>query len=777
MNVRKILKNYRSLISCSVNLLIIYGSINAQTVDTDILIIGAKDYANFPSLEFVPRQIEAFEEIAESQFTQNRTVVMSDQDDGTPEFPLQKNLEVQLQRVLNSNNANHLGLLYFAGYGMLVESSVHLAGADFSSESNAEATSLNKWITASQFSPSSEIYLLELVTSGDSTVSDLQTSIQTNFSASPEAGIVTIWNQSPGIRETQAMMDLYEKSFQYSDLIDAGNQNGSIEASEFIEYIEENVDEVFKSTGANKPTIIFNKPENDFAITDSMLTEKLTGYFKWENLSAAGSLDAINDQVIKGNELASQITSLIQDGRGEQAAVLARQIESILENVQSQVQSQSSLSEVVMGFESLTEIATEIDLESSDPASIASANALMEAGKTFEENNQLNVAIQTYEQGMSKLSAALLARLKSDIQESTSVLDDADWLAYAPVVWGEKIQLDANATAYENNGELLEAINVYKQILDKIEQAEDSAIENLIQLAKSKMTPSEYPVAEVYLKNAKKLDPANSEVERLLSTGAVRYKYNIGDTVSNEAGMTFTYIPPGSFTMGSPVTESNRNEDEIQHTVEISSGFFLGTTEVTWAQWRSVMGTRQPRSMDSSVSQTITGDTMPVCFVTWQDAVDFCESLSNKEAGVTYRLPTEAEWEFACRTGTVAAYHNSRETITGNEAAVYTDEIIYDNAQEVASVGLPNQWGLYDMHGNLWEWCSDWKAPYNTSNTVDPTGPTSPPDGESSMKVARGGSWFDDPPLARSANRGGFLPVVGTEMIGFRVLREAKVKN
>lgn len=230
--------------------------------------------------------------------------------------------------------------------------------------------------------------------------------------------------------------------------------------------------------------------------------------------------------------------------------------------------------------------------------------------------------------------------------------------------------------------------------------------------------------------------------------------------ITNSLKMTFVLIPPGRFTMGSPPEEEWHQADEIQHEVTITKPFYLGTTEVTQSQWQAVM------KNNSSFS---TGDDLPVDTVTWEDAVVFCQKLSRRE-GKTYRLPTEAEWEYACRAGTTTPFFTGK-TITPEQAnydgtKTYGDGpkgVFRETSTPVGSFPA-NPWGLHDMHGNLWEWCADWYGPYPAGPVSDPKGP---PTGEA--RVIRGGCWINFPAVCRSTTRGKTVPVSWNFNFGFRV--------
>ena len=244
-----------------------------------------------------------------------------------------------------------------------------------------------------------------------------------------------------------------------------------------------------------------------------------------------------------------------------------------------------------------------------------------------------------------------------------------------------------------------------------------------------------------------------------------------GDVFTNSLGMKFVLIPAGSFMMGSPPDEPTRKEDEKQHKVTISKPFFMQTTEVTQEVWKKIMG------YNPSVFKNC-GENCPVSMVSWNDAQEFIKKLNKMEKTDRYRLPTEAEWEYSCRAGTTTVFY------TGN--CISTDEANYhgkhpmpdcpkdqkDRETPLAVGSLPpNPWGLYDMHGNLWEWCQDWYGDYPSEHVTDPTGPSS---GEG--RVVRGGSWNHFASFMRSAFRGAEIPD-GKHCIGVRVVRNIKAAS
>jgi formylglycine-generating enzyme required for sulfatase activity len=219
-------------------------------------------------------------------------------------------------------------------------------------------------------------------------------------------------------------------------------------------------------------------------------------------------------------------------------------------------------------------------------------------------------------------------------------------------------------------------------------------------------------------------------------------------SITNSIGIKLNRIPAGTFTMG---------EGGQAHRVTLTKPFFIGVTEVTNAQWKAVMGDIPSQWKD---------DERPVEQVSWDDAVSFCKKLSSlpaeRTAGRVYRLPTEAEWEYACRAGSATAYSfGDRESLLGIFAW------FSENAgKQTHAVGKkqPNAWGLHDMHGNGWEWCSDWYGDYPRGSVTDPHGPAS-----GSHRVNRGGCWYNSAWRCRSASRGSVKPSYRHYFLGFRL--------
>jgi uncharacterized protein (TIGR02996 family) len=257
---------------------------------------------------------------------------------------------------------------------------------------------------------------------------------------------------------------------------------------------------------------------------------------------------------------------------------------------------------------------------------------------------------------------------------------------------------------------------------------------------------------------------------------------------SNSIGMCFVLIPPGTFRMGSPDEERHYCDEEPAHEVEISRAFYLGVHPVTQEQWQEVMGSNPSHfSGKGGGKQEVRGlDTcaFPVESVSWEDTAVFLNELSGRaeerSTGRTYRLPSEAEWEYACRAGANAHTFHGGELLSSFQAN-FNGNDPYGGAKEgpflerTCKVGsyAPNAWGLYDMHGNVWEWCADWHARdyYRKGARRDPSGAA-----RGTERVIRGGSWCDSGQECRSASR--FRKPAGFRInsLGFRVALDVSVQ-
>lgn len=261
----------------------------------------------------------------------------------------------------------------------------------------------------------------------------------------------------------------------------------------------------------------------------------------------------------------------------------------------------------------------------------------------------------------------------------------------------------------------------------------------------------------------------------------------LSKSFTNTIGMDFVFIEPGSYTMGSPADELGRFSEELQHHVTLTKGYYMQTTEITNQQFvlfLNAVNQRGPegepwfetKAEDSrSHIQGETGnfnvesgyESHPVNNLSWYGATAMAEWMAQKE-GISYRLPTEAEWEYAARAGSTTAFANGEISETGCNLDTNLDKMGWycgnsNSTHHLVAQKLANAWGLYDMHGNLYEWCSDWYGSYPNNSVIDPTGASN-----GSYRVNRGGYWSNDARYCRSANRHRNTPGYRSNLVGAR---------
>lgn len=234
-------------------------------------------------------------------------------------------------------------------------------------------------------------------------------------------------------------------------------------------------------------------------------------------------------------------------------------------------------------------------------------------------------------------------------------------------------------------------------------------------------------------------------------------------TITNSVGAKLMLINPGAFMMGSPESDTDADSDEKpQHRVTLTRPYYLGETELTQEQWKKVMGT-EPWKGKISVHE---GDNYPATYVSWEDAVAYCQRLSELERR-NYRLPTEAEWEYACRAGTSTRFSFGDDANQFLRFGWFNANTATSNenfAHEVKQK-LPNSFDLYDMHGNVFEWCGDWYGAYESGSAMDPLGVR-----EGSGRIRRGGCWFYESSECRAPFRDEAAPLTRNYALGFRLL-------
>ena len=228
-------------------------------------------------------------------------------------------------------------------------------------------------------------------------------------------------------------------------------------------------------------------------------------------------------------------------------------------------------------------------------------------------------------------------------------------------------------------------------------------------------------------------------------------------TLPGQVPLVLVPVSAGSFVMGSPVSEPGHEPEETAHRVTLTRGFHIGRAPVTRLQWAALMGGDTPGAPEAD--EPITG-------VSWRDAGQFLARLAEQHAGGRFRLPTEAEWEYACRAGTDTPFSSGGSEADLARAAWYAGNS--GGEPHPVAMKAPNAWGLYDMHGNVFEWCQDWEGPYPAEDATDPVGAA-----QGEKRILRGGCFKCQPPYCRAANRYAAPPNRTAPNFGFRVVWSA----
>lgn len=360
---------------------------------------------------------------------------------------------------------------------------------------------------------------------------------------------------------------------------------------------------------------------------------------------------------------------------------------------------------------------------------------------------QLNTELNDPERTDPEIQAEFLRLLQTELTKKSEQLATAGW----------KTNADAKAAeaAMTSAGELIALLQKpgipAAEVVDLVQQIEGIQTEARTAFEARSARDAKL-AAEAKAKATARLNPFKAQGWTVVdnTAGHSGYAKKLKDPAT---GITFILVAPGEFQMGSAAEEPEREDDEAQHQVKIAKAFYMAETEVTQAQWRKVMASNKNPSH-------FIGDRLPVESVSWDDCQEFLVA-----AGAAYRLPTEREWEYACRAATITPF--SVGPVITNAQANLDGTIIYaaGPASAATSKTTPvgslaaNPWGFHDMHGNVWEWCSDWYG-FDASTPAE----------SGSERVLRGGSWINGPKYGRSANRFMEDPETHNYVIGFRVV-------
>jgi formylglycine-generating enzyme required for sulfatase activity len=429
-------------------------------------------------------------------------------------------------------------------------------------------------------------------------------------------------------------------------------------------------------------------------------------------------------------------------------------------------------------FDLLQQRAARLALSDADRAGLAEATLLAAQAQARLAADEAAPAADAWARAVAVAGPLVLAAVAAQHDAEAAPLaglNAADHASPAPRALAAA--LDA-AQAAERRGEWSEALRRQDEARALIVPARLEAAAKFASVAEAAARRGDLPMATLFHERALRLD-ASLEPSR---AHLYRHKFQPGHRLRSPGGIELAYAPPAEFTRGSASAEPGRDPDEIAHTVRLTRGFFIAVRETTQAEWDRVFGAGAAARLIAAApgrSRAIAPE-LPMHSVTWEQAADYCRRLSQLE-GLKFRLPTEAEWEHACRAGTTSAFNLGVDGLSARDANIDDGSTAAALAPRAPGTsGRANLWGLHDMHGNVWEWCADWSAPYPAAPgapLIDPTGPAREELGriDLAMKVVRGGGWNAPANDARSANRWEYAPAVATAYIGFRVAHDPEL--
>jgi formylglycine-generating enzyme len=407
-------------------------------------------------------------------------------------------------------------------------------------------------------------------------------------------------------------------------------------------------------------------------------------------------------------------------------------------------------------------------------ADAALAEATLLAGQARAGGDTAGAA-EIWARATAKAGPVVLARVTALHDEEAAGLDavNLDDHVAEPARALAKARRAADEAA--RRGEWGEAVARREEARGLIGPATRAVAEQLAGAGSAAAWRGDVAMATIFHEQALRLD-ATLEGSR---AHLYRHKFQPGQRLRTAAGVELAYAPPAEFVRGSASEEAGRDADETPGTVTLTRGFFIAVDETTQREWDRVFGggaaartLRAAKAKAESIAPEL-----PMHSVTWEQVAEYCRRLSELD-GLAFRLPTEAEWEYACRAGGTTAFNLGVDGLSARDANIDDGSADAPLAPRAPGAsGRANAWGLRDMHGNVWEWCADWSAPYPAAGEAtfrDPTGPARESLGriDLALKVVRGGGWNAPAKDARSANRWEYSPAVATGYIGFRVAHD-----
>ena len=698
------------------------------------LVIGINEYHNVPRLRFARQDAQTLaDSLSKAGFPRDNIMVMTDTVGGhSPLFPTRGNLRARINQLAEIVGKNDVLLVFFSGHGTQKNGDGFLVPIDGDSRDIGSLVPLS-WVRETLESSPAKHRLLIL---------DACHSGAKAGDASDSPAKALLGHLDGAAFATLSSCDIEQLSYEDEDnghgvftgsLIDGlsgradsqaeGNGDGTVTASELWAYA---------ALGTKQWGLRSGKVQ----------TPVLKGNFKGRiELVRFKTVQELKDQK---TQLRKKLEAMEELNRTSAAEELRKEIAKL----------ESQLSTIGGGVS---------DITGSDEVQLAYARYDAAQKQVDDLKNLLSEKLGIYQPTSSAITKIKqrIATAKSELQTALDAKYQADAIMYEAL----QTQIEAKQASYEElTKDLLPSAPQAKKLVVEIRQLDSKRsdyetgyikikISELLSIAYANDNKADGMKALKALDELLELFPDHNKALSLQNK-IIDYYLDAGDVMTDSFGMKFAYIPPGNFMMGS----NNGDSDEKPiHKVEISKGFWIGVYEVFQAQFKYHKSEYR-------------GDNNPVENVSWHAASDYCKNLSRKE-GRVYRLPTEAEWEYACRAGTTTEYSsgNGLDAMKRVGWCSYSSE--YASYGQTKAVGsfFPNAFGLYDMHGNTYEWCSDWYGEdyYKNSPEVDPQGPQ-----DGMHRVCRGGNYYMLSWRCRSASRYKRYPDSRTMHTGFRVVLE-----
>ena len=414
-------------------------------------------------------------------------------------------------------------------------------------------------------------------------------------------------------------------------------------------------------------------------------------------------------------------------------------------------------------------------LESDDAAraKLAEAALIATQAQARADAGDAEGAAREWERALAVAGPIVVAGVNASYEAEAAALREVRLEDQASPAVQALVRAREAAELAAGRGEWAKAIAHRDEARGLLVAARKAVAAQLAEVAKGAASRADAAMATLFHERALRLDAGLAASRDHL----YRHKFKAGQIIRTAGGLELAYAPPAEFTRGSRQDEPGRDADETAQRVALTKGFFLAVSETTQRDWDRVMGAgAAARTLRAARAKAETiGPDMPMHSVTWEQAAEYCRRLSASE-GLAFRLPTEAEWEYACRAGTTSAFNLGVDGLSARDANIDDGSAgVPSGPRAPGASGRANAWGLRDMHGNVWEWCADWSAPYPAAELLrDPRGPERESLGriDLAMRVVRGGGWNAPAKDARSANRWEYAPDVATAYIGLRVAHD-----